>query len=83
SFVHHCLSDPSHLAIIESSIELARKLGLRSVAEGVEDEASWRLLASLGCDVCQGFFTAKPMPVEKLMPWYQVWQARKRELAIV
>lgn len=52
SFVDRCHADPAHLAIIESSIELARKLGLKTVAEGVEDEATWHLLARLGCDLC-------------------------------
>ena len=60
SFVDRCYEDPSRLAIIESSIELARKLGLKSVA-GVEDEATWQLLAKLGCDQCQGFFSP-PVP---------------------
>ncbi|MGN5059588.1 EAL domain-containing response regulator [Aeromonas caviae] len=76
SFVDRCYEDPSRLAIIESSIELARKLGLKSVAEGVEDEATWQLLAKLGCDQCQGFFSARPMPREELMGWHQGWQAR-------
>ena len=76
SFVDRCYADPSRLAIIESSIELARKLGLKSVAEGVEDVETWLLLAKLGCDICQGFFTARPMPRSELQHWHQLWQAR-------
>lgn len=76
SFVDRCYVDPSRLAIIESSIELARKLGLKSVAEGVEDVQTWQQLAKLGCDVCQGFFTARPMPRSELEHWHQIWQAR-------
>ncbi|MFB2864504.1 EAL domain-containing protein [Aeromonas sp. MdU4] len=76
SFVDRCYADPSHLAIIESSIELARKLGLTSVAEGVEDAQTWQLLTQLGCDICQGFFTARPMPCNELQHWHQTWQAR-------
>ncbi|MBZ6070820.1 EAL domain-containing response regulator [Aeromonas schubertii] len=74
SFVDGCYRDPSRLAIIESSIELARKLGLKSVAEGVEDIETWQQLASLGCDVCQGFFSGHPMPREKLQEWHREWQ---------
>lgn len=74
SFVDGCYRDPSRLAIIESSIELARKLGLKSVAEGVEDIETWQQLASLGCDVCQGFFSGRPMPREKLQEWHREWQ---------
>ncbi|HHQ4441943.1 TPA: EAL domain-containing response regulator [Aeromonas veronii] len=76
SFVDRCHADPSRLAIIESSIELARKLGLKSVAEGVEDEATWRVLAQLGCDLCQGFFSARPMPRSELANWHRTWQDR-------
>ncbi|MFM5522929.1 EAL domain-containing response regulator [Aeromonas jandaei] len=76
SFVDHCYADPSRLAIIESSIELARKLGLKSVAEGVEDELTWQQLAKLGCDVCQGFFSARPMPRSELQEWHRSWQER-------
>lgn len=76
SFVDRCFEDTYRLAIIESSIELARKLGLKSVAEGVEDEETWRRLAQLGCDVCQGFFSARPMPRSKLQEWHRNWQDR-------
>ncbi|MGY6038344.1 EAL domain-containing response regulator [Aeromonas sp. AE23HZ002T15] len=76
SFVDRCYEDPSRLAIIESSIELARKLGLKSVAEGVEDEPTWQLLSRLGCDVCQGFFSARPMPREELLAWHRTWLER-------
>ncbi|MFQ2293610.1 EAL domain-containing protein [Aeromonas enteropelogenes] len=76
SFVDRCYADPSRLAIIESSIELARKLGLKSVAEGVEDEQTWRQLATLGCDVCQGFFSARPMPRHELKNWHAAWLER-------
>ncbi|PJG59320.1 EAL domain-containing protein [Aeromonas cavernicola] len=74
SFVDHCYADPSRQAIIESSIELARKLGLKSVAEGVEDEMTWRFLTELGCDVCQGFFSARPMPPCELKRWHAAWK---------
>ncbi|MGN5150546.1 EAL domain-containing response regulator [Aeromonas enteropelogenes] len=76
SFVDRCYAAPSRLAIIESSIELARKLGLKSVAEGVEDEQTWRQLAALGCDVCQGFFSARPMPRHELKNWHAAWLER-------
>lgn len=76
SFVDRCYEDPSRLAIIESSIELARKLGLKSVAEGVEDEPTWQLLSQLGCDVCQGFFSARPMPRDELLAWHRTWLER-------
>jgi EAL domain-containing protein (putative c-di-GMP-specific phosphodiesterase class I) len=63
-------------AILESSISLGRGLGMKLVAEGVEDQASWDLVAALGCDEVQGYFVAKPMPGEEIIPWKQAWENR-------
>ncbi|MEG0009911.1 MAG: EAL domain-containing response regulator [Aeromonas sp.] len=76
SFVDRCHEDPVRLAIIESTLTLARKIGLRTVAEGVEDKATWDELARLGCDECQGYYAGRPMPRDQLLPWHQQWQAR-------
>ena len=80
SFVDRCYGDPPRQAIVESCIALARKLGLKSVAEGVEDGRTWHLLRQLGCDVCQGFFSARPMPAGALREWHYNWQARLTKL---
>jgi diguanylate cyclase len=50
-------------------VDLGHNLGLRVVAEGVEDEATWQELANLGCDSVQGYFLARPMPVAELAAW--------------
>ncbi|MGY3901644.1 EAL domain-containing response regulator [Aeromonas lusitana] len=76
SFVDRCHEDPVRLAIIESTLTLARKIGLRTVAEGVEDKATWDELARLGCDECQGYYAGRPMPQDQLLPWHEQWQAR-------
>jgi EAL domain-containing protein (putative c-di-GMP-specific phosphodiesterase class I) len=62
-------SDDDDAAIVRSIIELARALGLRVVAEGVEDERTWRRLSALGCQVAQGWFFARPMPAAELTSW--------------
>jgi EAL domain-containing protein (putative c-di-GMP-specific phosphodiesterase class I)/ActR/RegA family two-component response regulator len=49
-------------AVIEASIELARKLDLHVVAEGVETMDEWELLAGLGCDLAQGYLVSRPVP---------------------
>jgi EAL domain-containing protein (putative c-di-GMP-specific phosphodiesterase class I) len=54
------------LALIRSTISLAHALGLRVVAEGVEDHASLELLSSFGCDVVQGYLISKPKPAAEL-----------------
>jgi diguanylate cyclase (GGDEF)-like protein len=69
SFVLGMADDPDDAAIVRSMIELAGALGLRVVAEGVEDERTWRLLHAAGCDVAQGWFHARPMPAEELAGW--------------
>jgi EAL domain-containing protein (putative c-di-GMP-specific phosphodiesterase class I) len=60
SFVARMLTDPSDAAIVRSSILLAHDLGLKVVAEGVEDAETGRRLAELGCDMVQGFYFGRP-----------------------
>ena len=69
SFVLGVASDPDDAAIVRSMIDLARALGLRIVAEGVEDERTWRMLVEAGCDLAQGWYFARPMPPERLLDW--------------
>ncbi|NUR49609.1 MAG: EAL domain-containing protein, partial [Hamadaea sp.] len=69
TFVFGMRQDPDDAAIVCSIIELAGALGLRVVAEGVEDEPTWRLLHQQGCEVAQGWFYARPMPAEDLLAW--------------
>jgi predicted signal transduction protein with EAL and GGDEF domain len=53
---------------VRSTIDLARNLGLRVVAEGIEDEATMECLAAEGCEMGQGYLFAKPLPAEELTP---------------
>jgi diguanylate cyclase len=69
SFVLGMADDADDAAIVRSMIELAGALGLRVVAEGVEDERTWRMLHAAGCDAAQGWFYARPMPAEELVAW--------------
>jgi predicted signal transduction protein with EAL and GGDEF domain len=69
SFVFTMASNSNDAVIVRSTIELGHSLGLRLVAEGVEDEGTWRMLRSLGCDVIQGYQLARPMPLEVLEDW--------------
>ncbi len=69
SFVMGMSSDDDDAAIVRSIIELAGALGLRVVAEGVEDERTWRRLSALGCQIAQGWFYARPMPGAELASW--------------
>jgi diguanylate cyclase (GGDEF)-like protein len=69
SFVMNMSADPDDAVIVRSTIDLAANLGLRVVAEGVEDQATWDQLRSLGCDAAQGYFLGRPMPVLQLDRW--------------
>jgi EAL domain-containing protein (putative c-di-GMP-specific phosphodiesterase class I) len=66
SFVRDVCGGGSDVAIIESIIDLAHKLGLTVVAEGVEDAATRAELTRLGCDQAQGFYVGRPMPAAEL-----------------
>ena len=61
--------DAKDQAILRATIDLAHKLGLIVVAEGVEDDAALERLAALGCEHAQGYGIARPMPAENFLPW--------------
>ena len=77
SFVTEMDSDDSDRAIVRSTIDLARHLGMEVVAEGVETEAALAELRALGCHVAQGFLISPPLPVAQLRAWLDAggWQA--------
>lgn len=73
AFIHGAAGDPSALAILETSVDLARKLNMEIVAEGAETREDWDLVEQLGCDYVQGFYCAKPMRNEDLIVFLDSW----------
>ncbi len=69
SFVAPMLYDESDLIIVRSTINLGHDLGLRIIAEGVEDCATMHQLALLGCDLAQGYHVSRPMPADAFVEW--------------
>lgn len=69
SFVQGATEKNAARAILASSIEMAKKMKLSTVAEGVETQAELDLVRGLGCDLVQGWFVAKAMPMEQLLAW--------------
>ncbi len=69
SFVLGMSTSQGESFIARSIIELAHNLGLRVVAEGVEDELTRKLLTEMGCDKLQGFLVSRPLPDERLESW--------------
>jgi EAL domain-containing protein (putative c-di-GMP-specific phosphodiesterase class I) len=65
-------------AIVANTVDLARRLGTRVVAEGVEDEATLRTLRQLGCDETQGYLHARPMAADDFAAWLE--DARVRQM---
>ena len=76
SFVSSMRSDPRSKMIVESTRHLAEGLGLRLVAEGVEDSATMADLADLGVALQQGFHIARPMPAAQVEAWVKQWSRR-------
>ena len=67
SFTRGALSDGFSRASVEMSVRLAKELGLKIVAEGVETQEMWNFLADLGIDEAQGYLMAVPMPPEQFV----------------
>ncbi len=82
SFVIDMVSNDDAAMIVRSTIVLAHDLGLRVIAEGIENDTSWERLAELGCDVAQGYHVARPMPACDLERWIRehcrtgIWNGR-------
>ena len=73
SFVRNMVADKDDAVIVRSTIDLGHNMGLKVVAEGVEDHAALMLLTQQGCDEAQGYFIARPMPPEE----YEAWLRRR------
>ena len=73
-FVFGAHAQPRKRAVVEASLDLARKLGLTTVAEGVESVEDWQMLAELGCDIAQGWLIGRPVPGSELQAAIARWR---------
>ncbi|SMC18112.1 EAL domain, c-di-GMP-specific phosphodiesterase class I (or its enzymatically inactive variant) [Andreprevotia lacus DSM 23236] len=80
SFVHGAHERHHLRVILQSALDMASRLDLVSVAEGIETLDDWRLLQDSGCALGQGFLIAKPMPAEELPQWLKGHHRNLREL---
>jgi EAL domain-containing protein (putative c-di-GMP-specific phosphodiesterase class I)/CheY-like chemotaxis protein len=69
TFVRNAPSQPSSRAMLEASLEMAGKLGIVAVAEGVESRSEMKLVTELGCPLAQGYYIARPMASEEFLRW--------------
>ena len=68
SFVADIATNDAHRAIARTIIELGRSLGLRVVAEGIEDDTCLDIVRGFGCDAAQGFALGRPAPAGEITP---------------
>jgi diguanylate cyclase (GGDEF)-like protein len=71
SFVLEMGTQMKDEVIVRSTIDLAHNLGLKAVAEGVENQQAWDKLRDMGCDSAQGYFMSKPLSAEKFIEWIE------------
>ena len=76
SFISAVRTDPRSRIIVASTNQMAQGLGLRTVAEGVEDAQIAETVRELGINVLQGYHIARPMPAEEVPLWASEWHAR-------
>jgi diguanylate cyclase (GGDEF)-like protein len=76
SFVMNMLEDENDAIIVHSTIELAHNLGLKVVAEGVENQATLLQLRNLKCDVAQGHYLSRPIHKTELAQWLRDYEPR-------
>jgi EAL domain-containing protein (putative c-di-GMP-specific phosphodiesterase class I) len=80
AFVADVLRRAQAETIVRSTLELGRRLGLRTVAEGIEDVATLRWLREVGCDMGQGFLFTRGLEPPELLAWLAGWEVRRSEL---
>jgi diguanylate cyclase (GGDEF)-like protein len=76
SFIMTLNEDQHNDAIVRTTIELAHGMGLKVVAEGVENEATMHRIAALGCEQAQGYYLSKPIPAAEVPAWLQSFKPR-------
>jgi len=69
SFIQYVNSSKDDYNIVKANIELAKVLGLQTVAEGVEEKEQIAILKELGCDIIQGYYYSKPLPADEFEVW--------------
>lgn len=76
-FINGATTEPRNRAVVEASLELGRKLGLTTVAEGVRSVEEWQMLAELGCTRAQGELIGNAVPGDQLLAAIEKWRRRQ------
>lgn len=83
SFVSGAHARDTLRTIFDASHQMAKRLRIRTVAEGVESGSDWEFVESRGCDQAQGYYIGKPMPADQLGDWCAQWESRREVLDVV
>jgi EAL domain-containing protein (putative c-di-GMP-specific phosphodiesterase class I) len=78
TFVQQMHGSGRSFHIVKSALELSRQLGLSTVAEGIEDEATANFLRDMGSTYAQGYYFARPMPANAVAAWAQSYRTLVR-----
>ena len=73
AFITDISSDNDDVAIVEAVLGLGKHFGMKVVAEGVEDEEQLQFLRRQGCDIAQGYYISRPMPLAEYEDWLRRW----------
>lgn len=71
SFIHQLTTDESDRKIVKAIVDLAHTFDLKIVAEGIEDEATYRILRGFGCETAQGYLVSRPLAPDDFLAWHR------------
>ncbi len=79
SFIQQIVSLDEKQAVVDAIIQMAHRLKMEVVAEGVESVQQLNLLRDMGCDYIQGYYYSKPIPMNELIEFLQIWEVEQQE----
>lgn len=74
SFIQHIVTLDDKQAVVDAIIQMAHRLKMKVVAEGVESAQQVRILEEMGCDIIQGYYYSKPLPLDELLEFLEFWE---------
>lgn len=83
TFTHDAWRDERRSVLFQASSLVGHRLGLTVVAEGIENVHDWSYAVNNGCDIGQGFFIARPMPIQDVPSWMNGWEHRVKTERLV
>lgn len=74
SFIQLIGSVNEKQAVVDAIIQMAHRLHMKVIAEGVEQKEQVELLRNMGCDMIQGYYYSKPLPLEEAIDYVEFWK---------